>query len=300
MFSSFAEMLKQAKSMPPVTISVSVAQDADVLEAVKAAQTEGIATAILVGDASKIRPLIQEIGLPADTPIIDQPDAAQAALAACSLVQQGQAQILMKGMINSSDFLRAVLNSTQGLRTGRLLSHMMAFDLPSQQSIFFHSDGGMNIAPTLAEKKDILVNAVLALHGMGVSRPHVAVLTANEVVSPKMPATLDAQALAEFAITGEVPDCLVEGPIALDVAINPAAAAHKGIKSQISGNVDLFLMPNIEAGNIAGKSLMYYAGAKAAGIVLGATHPVVMTSRAETAEGKLNSIALARLIYGKG
>ena len=166
--------------------------------------------------------------------------------------------------------------------------------------MFFHTDSGMNIAPTLEEKKDILINAMLALNALGIERPNVAVLTANEVVNPKMPATVDAKALVDMSAAGELPPGVVEGPIAMDVALNPEAARHKGLISEISGKVDLFLMPNIETGNSVGKALMYYVKAKMAGIVLGATHPVVMTSRAESAEGKLNSIALAALMAGGG
>jgi phosphate butyryltransferase len=206
----------------------------------------------------------------------------------------------MKGKINSSDFLRAVLNSNNGLRTGRLLSHLAAYELPGAEKLIFLTDGGMNIAPSLADKKDILVNAMLALSAIGIKKPAVAILTANEIVSPKMPATVDAKALVEMSEKGELPPGIIEGPIAMDVAINPAAAEHKGLTSRVSGKVDLILMPNIETGNALGKALIHYANAKMAGIVLGATHPIILTSRAETADGKLNSIALACLIAGCG
>ena len=156
----------------------------------------------------------------------------------------------------------------------------------------------MNIAPGLAEKKDILVNAMLAMRALGIEHPNVAVLTANEQVSPRMPATTDAQALVSMAAAGELPPGIVEGPIAFDVAMNPEAARHKGLTSRISGQVDLFLMPNIETGNALGKATLYYGKAKMAGIVLGATNPIVLTSRSETAEGKLYSIALACLAAG--
>ena len=159
----------------------------------------------------------------------------------------------------------------------------------------------MNIAPDLAEKKEILINALLALHALGIANPNVAVLAANEVVNPKMPVTVDAQALMEMSRRGELPAAVVEGPIAMDVALSPAAAAHKNLSSQISGQVDLFLVPDISAGNILGKSLIHYGKFKSAGVILGATHPVVMVSRADTAEAKLNSIALACCIAsGKG
>lgn len=300
MYRCYQEVLDTVKGRGMVTISVAAADDAEVLEAVKLAYDAGIARAILVGDAGKIQPLVAEIGLPADTPVLDEADPARAALKAAALVHEGEAQVLMKGLVNSSDFLKAVLNKEKGLRTGRLLSHLAVFEIPGQRKLLFVTDGGMNIAPSLEEKKDILVNAMLALNDMGLERPYVAVLTANETVNPKMPATVDAQILSEMSRKGELPPGIVEGPVALDVAVSAEAAEHKKIDSKIAGNVDLMLVPNIETGNGIGKALIYYAGAKMAGLVLGAASPVVMTSRAETAEGKLNSIALACLTYGKG
>ncbi len=300
MYRCYQEVLDTVKGRGMVTISVAAADDAEVLEAVKLAYDAGIARAILVGDAGKIQPLVAEIGLPADTPVLDEADPARAALKAVALVHEGEAQVLMKGLVNSSDFLKAVLNKEKGLRTGRLLSHLAVFEIPGQRKLLFVTDGGMNIAPSLEEKKDILVNAMLALNDMGLERPYVAVLTANETVNPKMPATVDAQILSEMSGKGELPPGIVEGPVALDVAVSAEAAEHKKIDSKIAGNVDLMLVPNIETGNGIGKALIYYAGAKMAGLVLGAASPVVMTSRAETAEGKLNSIALACLMYGKG
>ena len=289
--------MEKARSGGPVTISVAVAQDQDVLEAVKAGEKAGIARAILVGDENLINPLREKVGLSPETPVIHEPDANKAAMRAVSLVKKGEARVLMKGLINSSDFLKAVLTPTEGLRTGRLLSHLAVFEIPGEEKLVFHTDGGINIAPNLEEKKDILVNAMLALKAIGIANPYVALLTANEMVNPKMPATVDAKALVEMSRQGELPPGVVEGPIALDVAVSPQAAKHKGITSRISGKVDLFLVPNIETGNALGKSLIYYAKAKMAGLVLGATHPIVMTSRAETAEGKLHSIALACLAY---
>lgn len=299
MLRSFEEVVAKARTFGPMIISVAAAQDREVLEAVKAAQEVGLAKAILVGDTEKIKPLIADIGLSADTPIVHEPDVKQAALTAVSLVSKGEAQVLMKGLVNSGDFLKAVLNAEVGLRTGRLLSHFAAFEAPGQKKLIFHSDGGMNIAPSLEEKKDIVTNSVLALKALGIKQPKVAIMTANEVVNPKMPATVDAKVLVDMHARGELfPEVVIEGPIAMDVALNPEAAKHKGITSAISGEVDLFVLPNIEAGNILAKALIYYAGFKNSGIVIGATHPVVMVSRSDSAEAKLNSIALACLLAG--
>ena len=296
MYCNYHEILEKVKSDGQVIVCVAVAQDKEVLEAIKLALDVGIAQAILVGDAVLISPLLIQVGLAPDTQIIHEPDPIQAALRAVSLVRNGQAQVLMKGLINSSDFLRAVLDKKDGLRRGQLLSHLAAFEIPGQEKLIFITDGGMNIAPTLQDKKGILTNAMLALHAMGIENPHVAVLTANEVVNHKMPATVDAENLVEMSRTGELPAGIVEGPISLDVAISLEAMKHKGIASKVSGSVDLMLVPTIEVGNILGKALIYFAKSKMAGIVLGASHPIVMTSRAETPEGKLNSIALACLV----
>lgn len=293
MLRKFEEVLMRAKENGPVQVVVAAAQDEEALRAVKAAHDAGLAEAILVGDLALIQPMLAKVGLTPDTKIVHEPDVAQAAVKAASLVQQTQAGILMKGLVNSSDFLRAVLHPECGLRTGRLLCHLAAFEVPGDEKLVFHTDGGMNIAPTLLEKKDILVSTLLALEALGIEQPKVAILTANEVVNPKMPATVDAQALVEMNRQGEFGSALLEGPISMDVALSREAAEHKGIKSKISGQVDLFMVPGIEAGNLLGKALIYCAKAKSAGVILGATHPVVMVSRADSATAKLNSIALA-------
>jgi len=202
----------------------------------------------------------------------------------------------MKGLVNSGDFLKAVVNNEVGLRTGRVLSHMTAYEIPGAKKLVFFSDGGINIAPKLNEKRDILANAISALNALGIHQPNVAILAANEVVNSKMPATVDAKELAAEYVGQNPLVAIVEGPIAMDVALNSDAAKHKGITSKIAGNVDLFMMPNIEAGNITSKALIHYANFKIAGVILGATHPVVMVSRADSAEAKLYSIALACLL----
>ena len=290
---NFAEVLGRAAQIGPLPLVLAAAQDEEALRALKAACEAGLAQPMLVGDEALIRPLLARVGLPSSIPIVDEPDPAQAAVAAAKAVNGTKSGILMKGLVNSSDFLRAVLHPECGLRTGRLLCHLAAFEVPGDRKLVFHTDGGMNIAPNLAEKKDILASALLALTDLGISCPKVAVLTANEVVSPKMPATVDAHALAEMNCQGEIGPAIVEGPIAMDVALSREAAAHKGIRSEVAGDVDLFMVPGIEAGNLLGKALIYCAHAKSAGVILGATHPVVMVSRADSAAAKLHSIALA-------
>ena len=290
---NFAEVLGRAAQIGPLPLVLAAAQDEEALRALKAACEAGLAQPMLVGDEALIRPLLVRVGLPSSIPIVNEPDPALAAVAAAKAVNGTQSGILMKGLVNSSDFLRAVLHPECGLRTGRLLCHLAAFEVPGDRKLVFHTDGGMNIAPNLAEKKDILASALLALADLGIPCPKVAVLTANEVVSSKMPATVDAQALAEMNRRGEIGPAIVEGPIAMDVALSREAAAHKGIRSEVAGDVDLFMVPGIEAGNLLGKALIYCAHAKSAGVILGATHPVVMVSRADSAAAKLHSIALA-------
>ena len=290
---NFAEVLGRAAQIGPLPLVLAAAQDEEALRALKAACEAGLAQPMLVGDEALIRPLLARVGLPSSIPIVDEPDPAQAAVTAAKAVNGTKSGILMKGLVNSSDFLRAVLHPECGLRTGRLLCHLAAFEVPGDRKLVFHTDGGMNIAPNLAEKKDILASALLALADLGIPCPKVAVLTANEVVSPKMPATVDAQALTEMNRRGEIGPAIVEGPIAMDVALSREAAAHKGIRSEVTGDVDLFMVPGIEAGNLLGKALIYCAHAKSAGVILGATHPVVMVSRSDSAAAKLHSIALA-------
>lgn len=296
MLSSFRQIIAQARQLGRATISVAAAQDKEVLEAIKAAYDEDLAEAILVGDEGLIRSMAAEVGLPADIRVINEPDADKAAYIAVDLIRSGEAQVYMKGLINSSNYLRAALNADHGLRKGGILSMMAGHELPGEKKLLFVTDGGVNIALSLEEKKQILMNAFEALIAMGVEKPKVAVLAANELVNPKMPVTVEAKAIADMAAAGEFPPCVVEGPMAIDVAASARAAAHKGIISEVAGDADLLLAPDIEAGNILGKTLVIYGRAKSAGVILGATHPMVLTSRSESAQVKLNSIAMACLI----
>ena len=191
-----------------------------------------------------------------------------------------------------------MLNKEVGLRTGRQLNVLTCYDVPTEPKLFFITDGGMTVAPALADKAEILHNAVPVLHHMGIAEPKIAILAANEKPSPKMPATMDAKALCEMAASGELPAGIYEGPIAFDVAMRPEAAAEKGITSRVSGDVDLFLVPNIETGNCLGKAIGYFGHCQTAGIVVGAAAPVVMSSRAASIEGKVTSIAWAILACG--
>jgi Phosphotransacetylase len=295
MIKDFAALVERTQALGMATMAVAAAEDEEVLEAAREAAELSLARSILVGDGKRIRELAGPGGLPPLSRIVEASTPLEAALEAARLVRSGEADILVKGMVNSSDFLRAALDPQRGLRGDRLLSHFAAFEIPGEDRLSFHSDGGMVIQPGLEEKKQILSNALDALHRLGIAEPKVAILAANEQVNPKMTATLDARDLVEAWRAGEFPGCLVEGPIAMDVASSAEAARRKGIASSVSGEVDLFILPNIEAGNIAGKILLHYAHARMAGIVLGAAKPIVLVSRSDDAAAKLHSIALASL-----
>lgn len=295
-FSGFESLVDRAKSLGRAKVAVAAAADKEVLEAIKLAEEEGLITPVLVGDIEQIKCLSQEIGLDLEgSELIHETNPLAAANKAIDAVIDGQAHFLMKGLINSSDFLRAVLRPERGLRTGRLLSHLAAFQVPGFTRLLFVTDGGMNIAPDLEQKKEILQNSLLYLKGIGMDPVNIIVLAANEVVNPKIPSTMDAQALAEMSQAGEFPGAIVEGPLALDGAVSAVALKHKGIASQINGDVDLFLVPTIEVGNVLGKSMVYFAGATMAGIVLGAQVPIVLTSRNDTPRSKFMALTMAAL-----
>lgn len=295
-FTGFEALLDRAKSIGRAKVAVAGAADKEILEAIKLAESETLITPILVGDVTEIKRLALEIGFSLKgVELIHEPCPELVGHRAVDAVIAGQAHFLMKGLMNSSDFLRAVLRPDQGLRTVRLLSHLSAFEVPGFSRILFVTDGGVNIAPTLMQKKEILENSLQYLKGIGMDLVKVVVLTANEVANPKMPATIDAQALSEMSLAGEFPGAIVEGPLALDGAVSAAALKHKGISSQINGEVDLLLVPSIEVGNVLGKSMIYFAGATMAGILLGAKVPIVLASRNDTPRSKLMALTMAAL-----
>ncbi len=295
MIKDFQTLMDLALTRRAATLAIAVAQDPEVIEAVRDASRLGLAKAILVGDRASIEKAAGPEGLPGDARIVHQPSSEEVAGEAVRLVRSGEADILMKGAINTSDFLKAVVDRDRGLRTDRLLSHLAAFEVPGEPKLLFQSDGGMNVAPDAGQLAQILFNAVDALRALGIEEPKVAVLAANEQVNPKVAATVNAAALVARWKAGDFPSCVVEGPIAFDVATSSEAAKLKGIASAIAGETDLFIVPSIESGNIMGKILVRYAKAKMAGIVLGARCPIVLVSRGDDASAKLRSLALACL-----
>lgn len=297
MYENFNAILSAAQALPvKKTVCIADAGSDKIMHLVQELLDRKLCHVILVGDQDVISTLATERGINlSDVTIIHQPDPAQVGLTAVAQVSSGAADVYVKGKMNTSDFLRSVLNKEVGLRTGEKLSVLTCYDIPTQKKLFFMTDGGMVVAPTLEDKAVLLKNAVGVLHKMGIQRPKVAILSANEKVSPSMPSTVDAAELCAMAARGELPEAIYEGPIAFDVAMRPDAAAEKGITSQVSGDVDLLLVPNIETGNCLGKSMAYFGGAQTAGIVIGASKPVVMSSRAASIRGKLTSVAWALL-----
>lgn len=256
------------------TIAVAAAEDLPVLEAVKEAVTLGIADAVLVGDRAKIEQYLQQIGGDSDRiTILEAPNQRAAARAAVSLVREGRAQVLMKGLIGTADFMRAVLNKEQGLRTGGEISHVSVIETASLNRLIVMSDPAMHLYPSLEEKVKILEGAGQVCRALGVERPRAAVICAVEVVNPSMPPTMDAAVLAKMSDRGQIGGMLVDGPLALDVALSEKAAAHKGVKGDVAGKADILLMPGIEAGNIMWKTLVYMAKTQIAGVIVGPRLP---------------------------
>lgn len=294
MLKDFDDLLAKARNCGASKVSVAQAEDQEVLKAVKLAEDMGLINPILVGDKNKIEENAKAVGLQ-KYEIVHVENSEEVALEAVKVVRRGEAKILMKGLVNTSVYLRAVLNKEHGLRKGGLLSLLAVYELPGYHKLLYCTDSGVNVNPSIEQKKEILTNSLLALKSMGFEMPKVAALTSNEIVDPKIPATVDAALLVEMVKNNEIPNCIIEGPIAFDVAFDSNAAKHKGIDSKISGDVDLLMFPNIETGNVLGKSWLHFNKAKWAGIILGASSPVILGSRSDTADVKINSIALACL-----
>jgi len=280
-------------------MAVAAAQEAEVLAACAQAVEKHLVVPVLVGDEAAIREISERDGINlAGMEIVDIPDEHQAVETAVKLVSAGRAGLLMKGLVDTSVLLKAVLNGEWGLRTGRILSHVALFDVPGHDRILAVTDAAMNIAPDLDQKEQILRNAVDFMHSIGYPEPNVAVLAAKEKVSEKMPATVDAAALAQRNRDGTITGCRVAGPLALDNAVSVTSAQIKGITDPVAGYADILLAPDIEAGNILYKALAFLTESQSAGVIVGARSPIVLTSRADSGQTKLHSIAIAARAAG--
>jgi len=298
MIKSLNELLERVKSLPKMKLAVAAAEDKEVLHAVFDAKNAGIVEPVLVGELDKIRAIASELGESLDSiELVEGNDLADSAMKAVRLVSEGKADYVMKGLLDTSILLKAVLDKEYGLRTDSLLSHVMVYEVPAYHKLLFFTDGGMNIAPDFDAKVKILKNAIKAAKSFELESVKAACITAKEKVSDKMPATVDAARLDQMSKDGEFGDgVIVEGPLAFDLAVSREAAQIKKFDSEISGDVDIMLVPTIEVGNGIGKALTYMAGAKSAGIIMGAKAPVVLVSRADSHESKLYSIALGAII----
>lgn len=279
------------------TVAVAAAEDAEVLEAVAEAVKLQLADFLLYGNKEEIEQMISslhpELQANKRVKIISAQNNNDAAELAVKAVKANEANVLMKGNIPTATILKAVLNKEYGLRAGSVLSHVAVFEVPGYDRFTIVTDAAMNITPDLEQKAQIVKNAVKIAHSIGIHMPKVAPLAAVEAINPAMQATLDAAALTVMNKRGQITDCIVDGPLALDNAVSQLAAEHKGIKGDVAGKADILLVPAIEVGNVLYKSLIYFAGAKVGAVIAGAKAPIVLTSRADTAESKLFSLALA-------
>ena len=294
----FEEVLERIREYPVKHVAVACADDVTVLRAAGDARAQQIATCTLVGDRARILAMAAEEDLDiSELAIVDEPDDIAAARRAVSLVSGGEADIVMKGMIHTDDFLRAVLDKEVGLRAGTLMSHVFVLESGDYDRFILATDGAMNIAPTFEQKAQIIMNAIHLAAILGIEEPRVACLAAVEVVNPAMPATLEAACLARMSQRRQYsPPAIVDGPLALDIAISALAAKHKRIGGPVAGRADILVVPDVESGNMLAKAFVYFGKGRVAGVLIGARAPVVLTSRADTAESKLMSIAVAVLI----
>lgn len=297
MSKNFDDLLSRVKECKRKKVSVAVAQDEPVLEAIKAAKEQGIADAILVGDKNKIKEIADSIGMDiTQFEVIHEPDVKKAALFAIQLVSSGRADMVMKGLVDTATFLRSVLNKEVGLRTGKVMSHVSVFEIEGFDRLIFLTDAAFNTYPDLKAKVQIVQNSVSVAHACGIECPKVAPVCAVEVVNPDMPATIDASLLSKMNDRGQIKGCIVDGPFALDNAISEEAAEHKGVKGEVAGKADILLLPNIDVANVMYKTLTYMSECKNGGLLVGTSAPVILTSRADSFETKVKSIAIAAVV----
>jgi phosphate butyryltransferase len=287
-----------ARKKPVKKLVIAAAEDEQVFIASMKAMAKNIASPVFVGDKQKITGLATKLNInPSGLEIINNKDQAGSCEIACQLISEGKADIIMKGLVNSSIFLKALLNKKYSLLKDSVLSHLAIFETPFYSKLLGVTDAAMNISPGIRNKAEIIKNAVKAFHKLGVGCPKVAILSATERINPKIKATVHASKLKMMNSRGKISNCIIDGPLALDNAISKAAAIHKGIESEVAGDADILLTPDLNSGNILYKSLNFLGGAVSAGILLGASVPVVLTSRSDSDESKFMSIIFAVAIF---
>jgi len=301
---TFEELRAAAGTGRPKRLGIVAAEDDVALLAAAGVADLGLAVPVLIGDENKTHHKIRELGveiLLRESIFIGAADASTAAATATRMTSDGMLDLLLKGHLRTDELLRAVLDKQAGLRTGRLLSDVMLYEdtLSGQKRLVGITDGGLNVAPSLEQKKQILLNALDVMRVLGIKRPKMAIMSATEVVTESLPSTMDARTLTEMALLGEFGDADVYGPLALDNALLESAAKAKGIRSPVAGHADCMVVPNIESGNLLGKAVKYPGGSQCAHVVLGAKVPILIPSRVESVDDKINSVFLGVLVHGR-
>jgi len=289
-----SQIVDKAKNKDIKILVVAAAEDIHVLQAVKKSIDEKIVNAILVGDSIKIEDFAKQIDFNiTDIEVIHELDVVKSCKTAVNIVRQGRGDILMKGLVSTGVLLKAVLDKESGLRKGGLLSHIALFETSHYHKLIGITDAAMNVEPSVVEKAHIIENSVELFNRLGIEKPKVSVLAAVELINPKMQATLDAATLTTMNNRGQIKNCIVDGPLALDISVSKEAAEHKGIVSDVAGDADLLLAHDINVGNVLYKSLNFLGGANSAALIMGAQAPIVLTSRSDNETSKMLSIALA-------
>ncbi len=295
---NFDVLVEKVKSFPePMRVVVAAAGDEHTLEAVAHAMGEGIVRPVLVGDKAKIDEICEKLNLEVpEENIYDVPDADEAAKKAVALIHENKGDFIMKGKLETAQILKPVVNKETGLGTGRVMSHFVFDELPYYHKLLVTTDGGMMTYPTLEQKKQIIENTVDTLKALGYENPKIGVVAAVEKVNPKMPETVEADALKQMNLNGEIKDCIIEGPISLDIALDKEIADIKGFESPVAGDADVILVPNIQVGNVLGKAITVIARGNMAGFIVGSKVPIVLTSRGSSAREKFLSLVLAAAV----
>ena len=293
----YEQLLVRCKSLKPVPTAVAHPCEVTALSAAVESASKGLIIPILVGPRAKIESTAKSAGIGLNNfQIIDVPHSHAAAAKSVELLREAQAEVLMKGSLHTDELMAAVVARDKGLRTERRISHVFVMDVPTYHKVLVVTDGAINIAPTLEDKVDICQNAIDLAVSLGLEKPKVAILAAVETVTSKMPATIDAAALCKMCERGQITGAILDGPLAFDNAISKQAAETKGIHSEVAGDPDILLAPDLEAGNILAKQLTFLANADSAGLVLGARVPIILTSRADSVRSRIASCAVAMLV----
>jgi len=294
---SFEQLLDLVKKKEKKVLAIASAEGKEIIQAAKLATDENILFPIFIGDREKIEKICKEIELELNkVEIVNEKDINKTSEIAVELVKKKRADMLMKGKVDTRSLLKAVLDKEKGLRADKLLSHVAVVEVKSYSKLMLVTDGGMNINPDVNNKIEILKNAIDVAHRLGIEKPKISVLAAVETVNPDMPETVDASVITKMGERGDLGEVIIDGPLAFDIAIDKKSAEIKGVESLVAGETDIFLVPNISAGNIMVKALIYLADAKVGGIIVGGGAPIVLLSRSDSKEAKLYSMALGAMV----